>query len=815
MYKKKLSFVVLLLSLIVCSKSFVFAQDASDWYYDKPIKAVLFEGLNTIKASEMEGITSSFIGRKFTDDSFADLINRVYALDCFEDITPQAVPGDADKSSVTILFIVVEYPVISKISFSGNKQVRNGELKEAISIKEKDVFNEGKILLDERAVRNSYLEKGFTNATVSSSYEKKEDGIHVVFKIDEGKPTVISKIKFQGNVVVAEKTLKKKLSLKEVGLIQKGAFQESMLEADKQAVLTYYKDRGYVDANVIDVLKDTVFNEDKKRDEITLTFVIQEGSQYNFGGVTFTGNRIFTTEQLMDLVKLKPGAVFNSTKFQESMTAVTDLYYENGYTANNFIPSVDKDTNTKTVSYKIDIIENPRSHIESIVIRGNAITKDYVIRREISFQEGDIFSKAKLITSVRNLYNTQYFSNIIPDFLPGSEDNLIDLVFNVEEQNTRTLEFGFQFNGVTTPDQFPISLNLKIQNSNLFGEGKTIGAATNLSADEQSLELNYGQNWLFGLPIMSSINASYSHTNNYAARSVIMPNGKLNTDDFYLNYESHEISLGFSLGRRWTPDFAILTLTGGISGSLINNIYPSDLWVPTDSTIADYKDNLAPQNSFFSQFSMDARDVNYDPSTGWFLSQRLTWFGLLPGVEKEFYLRSDTKAEVYFKLIDKPIKENWGIKVVFMAYSGFTFQCTPNDVYAPGPTNRLYIDGLFNGRGWNIYNLKRGMAMWNNTMELRMPVVPGIIALDMFLDISTIKTDMSAFVNDFSNKDDWYFSWGPAIRFLIPQFPLKFVVVNTFKINENGLQGRNRYDKIDTAFWDSWRFTLSLNVVNK
>ncbi len=815
MNKKRLSFVVLLLSIFVYSGSFVFAQDASDWYYDKPIKSVLFEGLNSIKASDLEGITSSFIGKKFTDDSFADLINRVYALDCFEDIIPQAVPADADKSSVTILFVVVEYPVIAKITFSGNRQVRNGELKDAVSIKEKDVFNEGKVLLDERAVRNSYLEKGFTNATVTSSYERKDDGVHVVFKIEEGKPTVISKIKFQGNVVVAEKTLKRKLSLKEVGLIQKGAFQESMLEADKQAILTYYKDRGYIDVNILDVIMETAFNEDKNRDEITLTFVVQEGSQYNFGGLTFTGNRIFTSEQLQELVKLKKGAVFNFTKFQEDMTAVTDLYYENGYTANQFIPTVDKDTNTKTVSYTIEIIENPRSHIESIVIRGNAITKDYVIRREIPFEEGDIFSKAKLMTSIRNLYNLQYFSNVIPDFLPGSEENLIDLVFNVEEQNTRTLEFGFAFNGVTTPDQFPISLNLKVQNSNLFGEGKTIGAGTTLSADEQSVELSYGENWLFGLPIMSSINASYAHTNNYAPRSVVLPDGRLDTENYYLNYESHELSLGFSLGRRWTPDFAILTLASGISGSLINNIYPSDVWIPSDETIAIYKDNLAPQNSIFASFSMDARDVNYDPSTGWFLSQRLTWFGLLPGVEKEFYVRSDTKAEVYFKLIDKPIKENWGIKLVLMAYSGFSFQWAPDANYKPGPTNLLYVDGLFSGRGWNIYNIKRGMAMWNNTVELRMPLVPGIIALDWFIDISTIKNDLPSMIGDFANKNDWYFSFGPALRFLIPQFPIKLVVVNTFKLDDNGYQGRNKYDKVDTAFWDSWRFTLSLNLTNK
>src|SRR5574344_2589566 len=683
MRTKRLAFLFSLFAILAVNTAPLFAEESAAWYYGKPIRTINFEGLQSINASDLEGVTSGFIGKNFSDDIFADFLNRIYALDYFDEVTPSALPGNSDKSSVTILFKVTERPIIAKIQFTGNKQVRTSELKETVTIKEKDIFIESKMLIDERALRDFYLGKGFTNVKVSSSSEKQEKGVVVTFTIDEGQPTVVAHIHFKGNQVVAEKTLKGKISLKEVSLFNKGAFQESMLDTDKQTIVTYYQNRGYVDATVLDILRETNYNENKKRHEFTITFVVQEGSQYTFGGMTFTGNKVFSTEQLQNLVKLKTGSLFNQTKFQESTMAVTDLYYENGYTANQFKASVRKDTDAKVISYDRAIVENPRSHIENILIKGNTRTKENVIRREIPVQDGDIFSKAKLTTSMRNLYNLQYFSAVQPEIQQGSEENLVNIVFNVEEQSTTTLEFGFPFSGVTDPDELPVSLCIKWQDSNLFGEGKSVSASGTLSTDEQSVSLSYGENWLFGLPITTQFSLEYSHSNNYALRNKYMQDGTLDDDSYYMMDEQHKFSLGMSLGHRWTPDFAILTLSGGVSGSLINNIYDSSIYTPVDNTISLYNNNWAPKNAVWTQFSADGRDINYDPSTGWFLSQKESWYGLLPqGTfsfapawgETEFYLRTDTKAERYFTLLNKPITDSWSLKFVLMAYSGLSLQ---------------------------------------------------------------------------------------------------------------------------------------------
>jgi len=824
MRTKRFALLMSLIAVAAFNTMVAFAQESTDWYYNKPIRSITFEGLQNVKLSDLEGVTSGFVGKTFSDDVFADLLNRIYALDYFEDISPEALPGNQGKSSVTIRLTVKERPIISKILFTGNKQIHTSELKEAVSIKEKDIFVQGKVLIDERALRDLYLGKGFTNVKVSSSTAKTDAGEEVTFAIDEGQSTIVTHINFKGNQVVAEKTLKKQLSLKEAGLFTKGAFQESMLDADKQTIVTYYQNRGYVDATVMDTLRESVYNDAKKRDELTITFVLQEGSQYTFGGITFNGNKVFTTEQLEALVKIKSGALFNQTKYQESLLAITDLYYENGYTANQFVPKIHKDTDTKVISYELSITENPRSHIENIIVKGNTRTKDYVIRREIPIEPGDIFSKAKVTTGLRNLYNLQYFSAIVPDILPGSEENLVNLVINVEEQSTTTVEFGMTFSGVTDPDDLPISLYIKWQDSNLLGTGKSISASGTLSTNEQSMSLSYGENWLWGLPISTSFSLEYSHSNNYTLRNTVLSDGTINNDDYYMQYQQHKFSLGASIGHRWTPQFGILTLSGGITGSLIDNIYNGSVYTPVDSTISLYNNNWAPKNAIYTSFSLDDRDVNYDPSKGWFANERLSWFGLLPKGfmsiapewgEEEFYLRSDTKLEKYFTLVNHPVTENWTFKLVLMGYSGLSLQF-PAFNSSIGRTSQMYIDGMFNGRGWTIYNAVRGLAMWSNFVELRMPVLPNVLSVDFFADAATIKDTPADLFTDLGNNDDWYFSFGPGVRFSIPQFPLRLLLTNNFKFDDTGnVVWRNKYDTATENWYDNWNFVLSFNLTNK
>jgi outer membrane protein insertion porin family len=778
------------------------AQETDNWYINKPISSIKFDGLKNIKKSELDGVISNFINKPFTDELFSNLLDRIYALDFFDDISPRAQHDAAKPENVQIVFTVKEKPVISHIVFSGNHKLRNGELRDIISIKANDIFVSSKVLLDERAIRDKYLEKGYMDVKVTSDTSQDKDGTVVTFIIDEGYNTIITDIQFSGNKLVSSKTLAGRLKMKKQGLFNNGAFEESKLETDKQEILKYYQDAGYVNAAVVDVIRTETKNEEKKRSEMTLTFMIQEGAQYTFGDITFNGNTIFPASQLTGLIKLKKGDIFNQTKFQESMMAVADLYYENGYTSNRFDPQMNKDAEKNIVSVTVQIQENPRSHVEKIIVKGNTKTKDYVILREMPLEPGDVFSKAKVTTGLRNLYNLQYFSAIVPDVIAGSEDNLVDLVLSVEEQSTTSIEFGLTFSGVTDPDELPFALFVKWQDSNIKGLGKTVSASTTISTEEQSVTVGYGEDWLFDKPISYSESLTFSHATETCLRNAILSDGTLDTDDYYMDYQQWSVTLNSSLGHRWTPDWAILSVSGGLTNTLRNNEYDDHLFMPVDTTVSDYANNWGLKNAVWTAFSMDDRDINYDPAKGWFWSQRITWYGLTPW-EDEFYLQTATKGEFYLTLWDLPVTEKWNWKMVLAAYSGMTLQFpAPNSTV--GRTSQLYIDGMFNARGWtSIYNSVRGRAMWSNYLELRMPVVRGVLALDGFLDAAAVKNSPGAMFSDLS-VNDFYFSTGPGIRFSIQQFPLRLLFANTFRHNDDGWYWNNK-----------WKFVLSFNIVNK
>ncbi|WP_257225367.1 outer membrane protein assembly factor BamA [Treponema parvum] len=795
---------------VLCSCLSVWAQensgeqpDPDNWYLGKNITSITFEGLKNVRKVELDGIISSFINKPFNDELFGNLLDRLYAVDFFDDISPTAHRDPKKEDGVRLVFTVEEKPVVSRIVFSGNNKIRNGELRDAIALKTDDIFVLSKVLVDERAIRNKYLEKGYLDIKVTSKTTETDGGIIVTFYIEEGYNTVVTDIKFSGNRIISSKTLTGRLKMKKKGLFRKGAFEESQLETDKQEIVKYYKDSGYINASVIDVIREITKNEEKKCDELTLTFVIQEGAQYTFGGISFVGNTIFPLEQIESLVKLKKGDIFNQTKFQESVMAVADLYYENGYTSNKFDPAITQDADARVVSVVLNIEENARSHVENIIVRGNTKTKEEIILREIPIESGDVFSKAKVTTGLRNLYNLQYFSGVVPDVTPGSEENLVNLVVSVEEQSTTSIEFGLTFSGVTDPDDLPFALFLKWQDSNIRGTGKSISASTTLATDEQSVTVGFDENWLFGKPISFSEALTFSHASLNALRSVVMADGTVNTNDYYLSYEQWNISLNTGFGRRWTPDWAIIALSGGLTNRLINNVYDEDLYRPLDSAISNYANEWGLKNAVWAAFSLDDRDINWDPSKGWFFSQRFSWYGLTP-FETEFYLQSATKGEFYFTLWNLPVTETWSWKMVLAGYSGLTMQVPAYNSFV-SRTSQLYIDGMFTGRGWtNIYNSLRGRALWTSYLELRMPVVRGVLAVDGFLDAAVVKESPYELFNDF-NINDFYFSTGPGLRFSIQQFPLRLLFASKFRHNdERGF------------YWDDiWRFVLSFNIINK
>ncbi|MDR2480200.1 MAG: outer membrane protein assembly factor BamA [Treponema sp.] len=792
------------------------AGQREDWYQGKIVRDIVFTGLKHVKASELEGLMEPYKGRPFDDSMFWEIQGKLYALEYFDIISPSAVPADAFGNEVIIRFAVTERPIVSRINFRGNSGLRRTELLETITIKINDVINQAKIHVDEQALVNKYLEKGYPDIAVRSETQSgADDTITLTFIISEGEKVSINDFRFEGNAVFSAKTLRSQLSLKAKNLINDGAFQESKLLADRTAVAQYYHDRGYIDAEVIDVIRD-ITKDAKGNNNLALTFRMYEGRLYTFGGATFSGNQIFTTEQLNKLVYSKTGERVNARRLEADLQRVADLYFENGYIFNTIGREENKDTAAGVVSYHIPIVERGRAHIENIIVRGNEKTRTEVILREIPLEPGDVFSKTKVMEGWRNLMNLQYFTMVVPETPQGSAESLMDLVINVEEAPTTDLQFGLTFSGSADPETFPISVLAKWNDRNFRGSGNQLGADGNASLDTASLSVNYNHRWIFGLPFsggfdftaqwtkrLAAMNngeggrhpifngdETYAYPDGFSSYDEYFAAGKLPPAEYLMNYNQWYLSLGFSTGYRWSTPLGNFSLGGGIRTGLIRNNYDNALYRPFDPALREGNNAWTPKNSFWTTLSLDQRDLYYDPSKGYYLYERFGIYGILGKQEREHYFRSDSKAEYYVTLFNIPVGEKWNFKSVLGFHTGVSFifkQPGRDDMFAVEESNKLSVDGMFIGRGWSGEFRNKGYTLWENWAELRFPIVQGLLAWDFFFDAAGVESNhMEQRYFDNFGIDNMRFSFGGGLRFTMPQFPFRFSLAKRFRV-ENGV----------------------------
>jgi len=792
-------------------------QGSEDWYWGKPLVSVQWEGVVHADKRELEASVKRYIGKEFTAELWMDIQSTLYELDWFEKFEPSALPSDQERSGVIIKFIVAEKPSVESIRVVGNSGVKTSDILDAISEKAGDIFNQSKTKVDELAVRRLYLERGYPDISVSSSTQAGKDSgaIVLVFRVEEGSQVAIREMRFSGNASASGKTLQGKMSLKAAGFLQAGTFQEAKLEEDKREIVDYYRSRGYVDARIVDVLRSYERDEKTSKTWLVLDIVVEEGSLWTFGGIAFEGNVIFPTEKLQSLVSLKVGAPLNRKKLDYEKSMIDDLYMESGYIFNTIDLVESRDAEKQSISYLIKIVERDRAHIESLVIKGNDRTKDYVIYREIPLEVGDIFSKSRITDGLRNLYGLQYFSLVNPELFEGSANGLTSLVFTVEEQSTADIQFGVTLSGLGQADTFPISGMVKWSDRNFLGNGTDFSVDVSASPTAQALSFGYTDSYFFGEKISGGINLSFSHKVLSTGQDSVYPQFPDGVPDpftspqeggysisqipsaYLMPYHSYSISLGFSSGYTMHIPIGDLGFGGALSFGVGMKSFEEG-YRPASKDLRENVGEWIPENTFIARAYLNNLDLWYSPSSGYYFSQKLTWEGLLP-IDAQQYLRSDTKAEGFAKLFELPILETWSWKMVIGAHTGFSALMAKPWGELKVTDDWLYLDGTFNARGWKgLYGFE-GDALWENWLELRMPVFEQFLWVDAFLDAAAMKTkggmvnmntlDIDGDRGGFSDMgwENIAFSAGFGFRFSIMQFPFKFYFAKRFVFDGSDL----------------------------
>ena len=833
----------------ICGLLFLFVSSVLpaqnvQWYIGKPIENISFEGLQNVPMQRLEPVLRPFIGRIFTDDLFLDLQTKLYALDYFDEFYANAVSADGSEEKVTVVFVVVERPIIDRIVIKGNTKLRESDIMAELLSKPEEPYKKAKVRMDRNSIQVLYRDKGYPDVKVEATSVRSQstNRTTLVFEIEEGNQLVIGKIEFEGVTLFSESSLKLRLDSKEKSVFAEGLFSDETLEADCEKLVSMYRERGYIEAAVTAVDRTITFNPDRKRNEIALKFRVHEGFQYVMGDVSVYGNRLYTNEEILKYFTVKKGEILNFNRIALSHAAVGDLYYNDGFIFNQIelIDEIDRDS--LSVNYRIEIVERMRAHIEKITVRGNEKTSREVILRELPFEEGDVFSKFNIMHGLRNLYGLGYFDKIDIETPQGTADGLMELVIIVQENQNKDIRFGLNFSGSVY--ESPIQLFVQWNDNNFLGKGYGFGVSTNLSTTTQNLTLSFSDSWLGGERVYLGGYVGFEHSTRGRILQDLRSPSDTGVPDPYEGYYvyKYDVYEGDTVIHRAGEVYGGVPTRDEIDeydlvtdyeyARFMNFPIDEDFFMHYESFNFNFgltlyrpysqylRDNLREavfNNRWTSTFAWDFRDNINTPNQGFYIKETLSYVGGLM-LGNVHYVKSRTHFEGYIRLFDIPVKENvWNYKTILKTKSSFAVilpqymydkasKTWRNSTEADLTTNDLlFTDGMNTMLGWDVETDL--YATWQNYIALQMPLYEQYVWAELFFEATGIWDNLSDLTprkkkdGRSSLEDHFYYTIGAGLRLTIPGLPIGFYLARRFRVlngevvwqEGNGFNGKLDY----------------------
>jgi outer membrane protein insertion porin family len=430
-----------------------------------------------------------------------------------------------------ITFHMEERQRVKIVDYVGTKEIEtakvNERLKDAMSEIRLDTFiDPGLVRKVSGIVRDMLKEKGFQNAEVTPEIQAMPGGpkiVHLTFHMSEGPKVKIRKIVFTGNKAISSRTLKRKMKdNKELWFLSfitsRGTFQETKFDEDADKMMAYYRELGYIRANVgVPEQKLLSDSSDKKTRFIELRIPITEGRRYKVGDVEFVGNTVVKTEFLKPLFGLKAGEFYNEKSVRKGLEKAREVYGGAGYWEFTGFPdykfrddpSTGGDTEAPqalaalpgTLPAVVDVTmrlqEGERYFVNRITFVGNSTTHDSVIRRNMNLVEGYNFDTNALKNSIKRINQLGYFKPLeegkgVDLTKTPNETGKVDVRVKLEEQNRNQISFGAgvsQFEGVFG--------QLSFQTSNFLGRGESLTVSMQAGSLAQNYTLGFTEPFLF------------------------------------------------------------------------------------------------------------------------------------------------------------------------------------------------------------------------------------------------------------------------------------------------------------------------------
>ena len=743
-------------------------------------------------------------------EEISTTINKLWKLELFSDI--EFFITKIEGEVVDLELYIQELPTLSEYTINGIKKGKIETIVKDTDIKKGKKLSKNFLATTKNYIENKFKKEGFLNAKVTIDTKADTTDVNnqkMLVSVDRGDRVKVRSISFEGNEVYKPKKLRKKLKntrLEFPGRFWKRSkYIEADFEEDLKKLLDFYKEKGYRDARII---SDSIVVDDNKIDVVVK---VQEGNKYYFGNVDFIGNSVYSDAQLSRVLGIKAGDTYNGVLLRKRIADqtkpdgddLTNLYQNNGYLFSSINP-VEVSAVNDTINFEVRITEGKPAYFNRISVKGNDRTNDHVIYREIRTRPGELYSKDKVVRSVRELGQLGFFDaeQISPDFKDVDPNaGTVDIEYGLVEKGASQIELQGGYGGGGFIGTLGLSFN-NFSMRNIFnkkeykpvpmGDGQQLALRLQASRFFETYSFSFSEPWLGGeQPVRFSTSISqttqyrYNFTTGLADKSQYFKIRGINfglakrlqvPDDYFTLSQTIGYQY-FDLNNYYT---GLFTFGDGVSNNLFyaialsrNNTYTNPIFPTGGSTFTigaklTFPYSLVNNIDYGNLKNLAAyQDASGNPDQAKIDQERFKWL--------EYY-KLNFEGTWYTRIIDK---------LILRTHAEFGFLGAYNPDRGNIPFERYFLggDGLqqyaMDGRetialrGYENQSLssRDGSTVYNKfSLELRYPITlkpsASIYALS-FLEAGNGYDNFREF-NPFNSKR----SAGFGIRIFMPAFGL-------------------------------------------
>ncbi len=748
-------------------------------------------------------------------EEISSVIQKLWNLELFSDINFYI--AKVNGNLLTLEIEIEELPTLSEVKIIGIKNKKAESLIKDTELTKGKKLSESFLTNTKNYIVNKYRKEGYLNTKVTLNTipdSTAQNVLKMVVNVDRGDRVKIKTIDFEGVKEFSPRILASKLKNTKKKQFyrfwKKSKYIDKDYQEDLTSLIDFYKEKGFRDARII---SDTIIEADQS--DLAIKLKIEEGSKYYFGDIKYLGNAAYTDRVLASVLGIKKGDTYNGILLKERIADeskpdgndITNLYQNNGYLFSN-INAVEVSAENDTINFEIRVTEGKLASFNKISVVGNDKTNDHVIFRELRTKPGELYSKDKVVRTVRELGQLGFFDaeQINPDFKNVDPNaGTVDIEFGLVESGASQIELQGGYGGGGFIGTLGLSFN-NFSMRNIFdkasyrpvpsGDGQSLSLRLQASQFYNTYSFSFSEPWLGGKqPVQFS--TSLSRTNQFRY-------------DFFTQRadksQSFQISsITFGLAKRLRVPDDFFTLSQAVSYQYYNlQNYFTGLF-----TFGNGESNNIAYTISLSRNNTSVNPIFPTAGSSFVISAKLTPpfslfsdvdYGNLENLQEFKSLNSDGELVADQAKMDQEkfrwlefykVKFNgtwytqiWD-KLILKTQADFGFLGTYNSDRGAIPFERFYLggDGMANYaldgretialRGYENQSLssRDGSTIYNKfSLELRYPITlkptASIYALT-FLEAGNGYNSFSDF-NPFNSKR----SAGGGIRIFMPAFGL-------------------------------------------